>query len=102
MDFALLPPEVNSARMYTGPGAGSLLAAAGGWDSLAAELATTAEAYGSVLSGLAALHWRGPAAESMAVTAAPYIGGCTRPPKRHSKQRSKPGRQRWPSSKHTQ
>lgn len=50
MDFALLPPEVNSARMYTGPGAGSLLAAAGGWDSLAAELATTAEAYGSVLS----------------------------------------------------
>lgn len=56
MDFALLPPEVNSARMYTGPGAGSLLAAAGGWDSLAAELATTAEAYGSVLSGLAALH----------------------------------------------
>lgn len=74
MDFALLPPEVNSARMYTGPGAGSLLAAAGGWDSLAAELATTAEAYGSVLSGLAALHWRGPAAESMAVTAAPYIG----------------------------
>ncbi|ORB47626.1 PPE domain-containing protein, partial [Mycobacterium persicum] len=23
-DFALLPPEVNSARMYTGAGSGSL------------------------------------------------------------------------------
>jgi PPE-repeat protein len=74
MDFALLPPEVNSARMYTGPGSGSMLAAAGNWDSLAAELATTAETYESVVSGLATLHWRGPASESMTATAAPYVG----------------------------
>lgn len=25
MDFAMLPPEVNSTRMYSGPGAGVLL-----------------------------------------------------------------------------
>ena len=49
MDFVFLPPEVNSARMYSGPGSGSLLAAAGSWDSLAAELSTTAESYESVL-----------------------------------------------------
>ena len=55
MDYAILPPEVNSARMYTGPGSGSLLAAAGSWDSLAAELSTTAETYESVLSGLTTL-----------------------------------------------
>ncbi|OBG25418.1 PPE family protein [Mycobacterium sp. E3198] len=74
MDFAILPPEINSARMYTGPGSGSLMAAAGGWDSLAAELTTTADTYQSVVSGLSTLNWRGPAAESMTATAAPYIG----------------------------
>ncbi|WP_066910166.1 PPE family protein [Mycobacterium interjectum] len=74
MDFAVLPPEINSARMYTGPGSGSLLAAAGSWDSLAAELITTAETYQSVVSGLSTLNWRGPASESMTATATPYIG----------------------------
>jgi len=73
MDFAFLPPEVNSARMYAGPGAGSLLAAAGSWDSLAAELAITAEAYDPVLSSLTAFHWRGPASEVMAANAARYM-----------------------------
>ena len=38
MDFVFLPPEVNSARMYTGPGSCSFMAAAGSWDSLATEL----------------------------------------------------------------
>ena len=74
MDFAILPPEVNSARMYTGPGSGSLMAAAGSWDSLASELITTAETYESAVSGLTTLHWRGPASASMAATAAPYVG----------------------------
>lgn len=74
MDFAFLPPEVNSARMYSGPGSGALLAAAGSWDSLSAELGTTADVYESVLWGLASLQWRGPASEAMAATAAPYTG----------------------------
>ncbi len=74
MDFAFFPPEINSTRMYTGPGSGSLLAAAGSWDSLSAELGITAETYESVLSGLTSLYWRGPAAQSMSATAAPYIG----------------------------
>jgi len=74
MDFVFLPPEVNSARMYAGPGPGSLLAAAGSWDSLAAELGTTAETYESVLSGLTTFEWRGPASEAMAAAVAPYMG----------------------------
>lgn len=74
MDFALLPPEVNSIRMYTGPGSGALVAAADSWDTLAAELSSTAEAYGSILTNLAAMNWHGPAAEAMAATSAPYVG----------------------------
>src|SRR5689334_11022921 len=73
MDFAFLPPEINSARMYTGPGSGPLLAAAGSWDSLAAELGIAAGVYESVLSGLTSLHWRGPASEAMSAAAAPYL-----------------------------
>jgi PPE-repeat protein len=73
MDFAFFPPEINSTRMYAGPGSGSLLAAAGSWDSLSAELGITAETYQSVLSCLTSLYWQGPAAQSMSATAAPYI-----------------------------
>jgi PPE-repeat protein len=36
LDFAALPPEINSARMYTGPGSGPMLAAASAWHGLAA------------------------------------------------------------------
>jgi len=38
MDFAFLPPEINSGRMYEGPGSGPLLAAAAAWDGIATEL----------------------------------------------------------------
>lgn len=72
MDWAFLPPEINSARMYTGPGMGSLLAAAGSWDALSAELSSTAEGYESALSGLD-LQWRGPAAQAMALSAERYV-----------------------------
>jgi PPE-repeat protein len=73
MNFAFFPPEVNSARMYAGPGLSSLLAAAGSWDSLSAELASTAASYESVVSGLD-LEWRGAASEAMTASAARYMG----------------------------
>src|ERR1700730_3738463 len=73
MDYGAFPPEVNSARMYAGPGAGSMLAAAGAWDGLAADLHTTAAAAGSVVSGLTGGSWRGAASTSMAAAVAPYL-----------------------------
>lgn len=73
MDFATLPPEINSGRMYSGPGSGPFLAAAAAWDGLAAELHTTAASYWSVVSSLAGGPWRGPASASMAAAAAPYV-----------------------------
>ncbi|KAA8959847.1 PPE family protein [Mycobacterium sp.] len=73
MDFGFLPPEVNSWRIYTGPGSGPLAVAAGGWDSLSAELDIAAQACGSVLSALTSLGWHGPAAQAMSGAVAPYL-----------------------------
>ena len=39
MDFGALPPEFNSARMYSGPGSASMMAAATAWNGLAARIA---------------------------------------------------------------
>ncbi|WP_219069572.1 PPE family protein [Candidatus Mycobacterium methanotrophicum] len=73
MDYGAVPPEINSARMYAGPGAGSMLVAAGAWDGLAADLHATAAAAGSVVSGLATQSWRGAASTSMAGAIAPFL-----------------------------
>jgi PPE-repeat protein len=73
MDFGALPPEINSARMYAGPGSGPMLAAASAWDVLAAELGSAASSYGSVVSSLAEGSWLGPASASMAAAATPYV-----------------------------
>jgi PPE-repeat protein len=73
MDFAILPPEINSARMYAGPGPGPMLAAATAWDGLAAELRSAAATYASVISGLTAGPWLGPSSAAMAAAASPYV-----------------------------
>ena len=36
MDFGMTPPEINSGRMYCGPGSGSMVEAAVAWDEQAA------------------------------------------------------------------
>ncbi|WP_264993239.1 PPE family protein, partial [Mycobacterium montefiorense] len=53
LDFAFLPPEINSALMYAGAGSGPLLAAAAAWDGLAADMWASASSFDSVVSGLA-------------------------------------------------
>ena len=72
MDFGALPPEINSARMYSGPGSGPLMAAATAWDELATELDSTAASYSSVISELTSEEWLGPSSSSMAAAVAPY------------------------------
>jgi PPE-repeat protein len=72
-DYSLLPPEINSGRMYSGPGAGSLLTAAAAWDELSAELHSLAAQYRSVISGLTAARWTGPSSAAMAAAAQTYV-----------------------------
>jgi PPE-repeat protein len=73
MDYGALPPEINSARMYAGPGSGPMQAAATAWNGLAAELRSAASSYGSVISQLTDESWTGPSSTEMASAAALYV-----------------------------
>jgi PPE-repeat protein len=73
LDFGALPPEINSGRMYVGAGSGPMLAAAAAWDSLAAELQSTAASYGSTIESLTVGPWTGPSSIAMAAAATPYV-----------------------------
>jgi PPE-repeat protein len=73
LDFAALPPEVNSARMYAGAGSESLITAATAWTTLATELSTAATSYRSVVAALTGEPWVGPSSTSMAAAVAPYV-----------------------------
>lgn len=69
----MLPPEINSARMYAGPGSAPMLAAAEAWDALAEQLSSSAAACGSVIGELTSAPWRGASSAAMAAAAAPYV-----------------------------
>ena len=73
MDFATLPPEINSARMYTGPGPGPMLAAASAWDALGAELQSTAASYQAAISELTGGPWLGASSAEMTAATTPYL-----------------------------
>ena len=73
VDFGALPPEINSARMYMGPGSSSLQTAASAWNGLAAELQSAAQGYETTITQLANDEWNGPASAAMASAAQPYV-----------------------------
>jgi PPE-repeat protein len=72
-DFAALPPEINSGRMYAGPGSESMMVAATAWDELAAELGTAASGYNSVIDDLTSGPWVGPTSAQMVSAVVPYV-----------------------------
>ncbi len=71
-DFGSLPPEVTSAKMYSCPGSGPLMASAASWNGLAAELNSFTQGYSSAISALQGEAWTGPASTAMAAAATPY------------------------------
>lgn len=73
LDYGTLPPEINSARMYSGSGSDPMMAAAAAWDVLANGLESASRDYTSVISRLQGESWGGGASEAMGGAAAPYI-----------------------------
>lgn len=77
MDFGALPPEINSARMYSGAGSTPLLGAASAWGVLAQELHSAAEIYQSLISQIVDDSWWGPSAAAMLAAVGPYASWMT-------------------------
>lgn len=74
MDFGALPPEVNSGRMYSGPGPGTLLTASAEWEELAAEMYVAAGRCEAVVAELISESWTGPSSMAMTAAVLPYTG----------------------------
>ncbi|WP_204080017.1 PPE family protein [Mycobacterium riyadhense] len=72
-DFGAVPPEVNSERMYSGPGSAPMVAAASSWNGLASELSSAAVGYERVITTLHDDEWLGPASTLMLEAVAPYV-----------------------------
>ncbi len=75
-DFASRPPEINSTLIYSGSGAGPLMAASSAFNNLSSELSSNAASYESIISSLSS-EWQGPSSEAMAASAQPYIAWLT-------------------------
>ncbi len=72
MDFGTLPPEISSALIHSGPGAGSLIEASAAWQRLGIELEDSLPGYTEALSAMTDT-WQGPTATAMTRAVQPFL-----------------------------
>jgi PPE-repeat protein len=77
LDFAVIPPEITSALMYSGAGAGPLMAAATAHNNLAAELSTAASQWESIITTLTTQQWTGAGSAAAAGSAQTIVSWLT-------------------------
>ncbi|MCV7217189.1 PPE family protein [Mycobacterium crocinum] len=73
-NFATLPPEVNSSRLYSGSSATAMLDAADAWNNLANGLNGAAQGFDRASQGLNSATWAGPVSAAMSNAASAYSG----------------------------
>ncbi|WP_412178173.1 PPE family protein [Mycolicibacter heraklionensis] len=73
MDYALLSPEINSGRLYAGPGSTPMMTVASAWRGLAAEISSALTSCETTITQLVDEEWMGPASASMTAATKPYL-----------------------------
>ncbi|WP_409428578.1 PPE family protein [Mycobacterium sp. SMC-11] len=73
IDYALLSPEINSGRLYAGPGSTPMMTVASAWRGLAAEISSALTSYETTITQLVDEEWMGPASASMSAATKPYL-----------------------------